>query len=145
MASANHIAFLEQFEITSENFRKILFNESDGLPVPDNFLITTGQGVTKTYALPSRSIEHLLVGTCLGCTLSATLQISPDGINWCDCPTVEGGPCTIDCDPDVGPCTTKIIGVPLLQYVRLKIGPAGSESEPGNTKICSIRLHFTKD
>jgi len=144
MASAHHISFLEDFEITNENFRKILFNESDGLPVAETFDITAGEGVTEAKLLSSKSIEHVLAGVCLGCTLRVILQISPDGKNWTDCLLSDGTTqCLVDCDPAVSDCAVSIVDVPLLQYVRIKIGPAGSLSEPNDIKRCSVRLHFT--
>lgn len=143
MASAHHISFLEDFEVTSANFREILFDETTGNPVPSNFNITNTVGVTAAKVVPTKALEAILAGTCVGCTLVVTLQISPDGENWCDCPLADGNPCTITCTELIGDCAVQVVDVPLLQYVRLKIGPAGSESTAQNPKICSVRLHFT--
>lgn len=146
MSSAYHISFLEDFEITNENFRKILFDRDTGLPVDSNFDITLGEAVTEAKLLPSRSIEHVLAGTCLGCTLRVVLEMSPDGKNWVTCKLKDGvTDCLIDCDPDVADCTVSMVDVSLLQYIRLKIGPAGSLSAPGDEKRCSVRVHYTLD
>lgn len=143
MSSAHHISFLEDFEITSANFREILFHETTGNPVPSDFNITNTTGVTAAQLVPSKALDLILAGTCVGCTLVVTLQMSPDGVNWCDCPLADGNPCTITCTELIGDCAVQIVDVPVLQYVRLKIGPAGSESTPQDQKICSVRLHFT--
>lgn len=142
MASAHHIAFLDNFQLTDENLREILFDANTGLPVASDFDIVnpgTVVPVTAAKTLSSKSIEHILVGNCVGCTLNATLQISPDGENWTDCTLQNGNVCDVDCTTEVGDCQTRIIDVPLLQYVRVKI-LAGST---GADKFCSLRLHFT--
>lgn len=140
MASAHHITFLDNITITNENLRPLLFDESTGNKVDSNFDILNDTGVTEAQLLSSKSIEHILVGTCTGCEIVVTLQISPDGVNWCDCPLSDGQICTITCTQDVGDCTPQEVDVPLLQYVRLKVGIA---SDVGTDKTCTVRLHFT--
>lgn len=143
MASAHDITFLNNVEITNENLRTLLFDEATGQPVADDFNIINSTAVTAAQTLSSKSIDHILVGDCVGCTVVVTLQMSPDGVNWCDCPLSNGEICTVTCTEIAGDCTAKIIDVPVLQYVRIKIGPAGSLSEPGDQKFCTVKLHFT--
>lgn len=83
---------------------------------------------SKTVVLSPKYNDYILVATCKGCVLSVSLEYSPDGINWCNCVLNDGQPCTVECDPDVADCTTSIIDVPMLQYVRVKVSNAGNAS-----------------
>lgn len=90
------------------------------------------------FQLSPKSIDHVLVATCSGCTIEVYLEMSPDGINWCACNLSSGNPCTVTCTQASGDCTTQHVDVPLLQFVRVKIGAA---SEPSG--VCSVKLTFT--
>ena len=61
--------------------------------------------------------DYMLTALCTGCSVTAILEHSPDGINWCDCALSDGNSCTVLCQPLTSECTVKIIDVPLLQYV----------------------------
>ncbi len=91
-----------------------------------------------TMELSPKSIEHVLTAICAGCTIEVKLEMSPDGINWCDCTLSSGSVCEFECTSTVGDCTTQIIDVSLLQFVRVKIGNAGSTGGS-----CSININFT--
>jgi hypothetical protein len=142
MASAHHISFLDNVQLTNENLRELLFDAATGEPVASNFdAVNPGSvvAVTATQTLSSKSIDHILVGNCVGCTLNVTLQISPDGVNWTDCTLANGDTCQVDCSLEAGDCQASIIDVPLLQYVRIKVLPSAT----GTDKICTVNLHFT--
>jgi len=145
MSSAHHITFLNNIEITNENFREILFDPTTGEKVASDFSILDDYGVTKSFALSSKSLEHIFVGVCEGCSIEIKLQMSPDNINWCDCILADGSPCKEECSSIVGDCKVRVVDVPLLQYVRLHVGIAGSLSEPQDKKVCTVNLHYTLD
>ena len=64
--------------------------------------------------------------------------MSPDGINWCPCTLSSGANCQFECTANAGDCTTQVIDVNVLQYVRVKIGNAGST---GGT--CTVIINHT--
>ena len=90
------------------------------------------------FQLSPKSIDHVLTATCEGCTVEIKLEMSPDGINWCPCVLSGGSNCEFECTADAGDCTIQVIDVPVLQFVRVKIGNAGST---GGT--CTVKLNFT--
>ena len=135
MASAHDIIFVQ--DLSTGDTSGILFNENDGTPV--NSIIDGAVGVTKAVLLSPKSIDHIFAAVCSGCTVEVvSLQMSPDGVNWCDCVLSDGNNCEVSCDPAVQNCYTKNVDVAVLQYVRLKIGNASTSS--GN---CTVKLHFT--
>ena len=138
MASGHEIILVN--DITTGNIPEgILFNELDGSPVTDISPTTGLTGVTKAFFVSPKSKDHIFVGICEGCTVSITLQMSPDGVNWCDCVLGDGSICQIqECTAIAGDCDAKIIDVSILQFVRLKIGNAGT-----STGKCTVKLHFT--
>lgn len=83
---------------------------------------------SKTVALSPKYNDYILTATCTGCVLTVEFQHSPDGVNWCNCALADGIDCEIECTGTVGDCTVKIIDVPILQYVRVKISNAGNAS-----------------
>lgn len=137
MASAHEIVFINKM-ITGQT-EGILFHEETGAPVlgigPEH---GSGSGVTKAFLLSPKSIDHIFAAVCEGCTVSiVSLQMSPDGVNWCNCVLSDGGNCEVNCDLSQN-CYTKNIDTSVLQYVRLKIGNAGT-----STGECTVKLHFT--
>lgn len=95
----------------------------------DNVQIT-GSGnyaYTKTITLLPKFNDYILTAVCTGCSVKATLEFSPDGVTWCNCNLANGSPCEMECDPAVNDCTVKVVDVPLLQYVRVKIENAANE------------------
>ena len=138
MASGHEIVLVNN--ITTGNIPVgILFDEDTGAPITDIGPTSGATGVTKAFFLSPKSKDHIFVGICEGCTVSISLQMSPDGVNWCDCILSNGSPCEIvECTQIAGDCDVRIIDVSLLQFVRLKIGGAGS-----STGTCTVKLHFT--
>jgi len=91
----------------------------------------TGSGnyaYTKTITLLPKYNEYIFTAVCTGCSVTATLEFSPDGVNWCPCALADGNACTMNCDPLTSDCTVKVIDVPLLQYVRVKMSNAANIS-----------------
>lgn len=145
MSSAHHITFIQDLEITNENFREILFDKNTGNPVASDFNILNEYAVTKAFTLPGKSLDHIFVGVCEGCSIEIKLEMSPDGINWCDCVLADGSICQAECTAAVGDCKSIIVDVPILQYVRLYIGVAGDLSTPQDQKFCTVKLHYSLD
>lgn len=104
--------------------------------------ITTQSGLygySQTYELSPKSIEHVLTALCEGCTIDVLLQISPDGKNWTDCVLSTGERCEfLPCSAAAGDCDVKHIDVPMLQFLRVKIGNAGAVGG-----VCTIKINFT--
>lgn len=111
----------------------------NGSPLASANIVGSGNyAYSKSIELSPKSIEHVLTATCEGCTVEIKLEMSPDGINWCPCNLSNGNQCEFECTADVGDCTVQPIDVPVLQFVRVKIGNAGSVS--GN---CDVELNYT--
>lgn len=137
MASAHDIVFVKGM-LTGDT-EGILFDEDTGSPIagigPAAGSLT---GVTKAFLLSPKGEDYIFTAVCNGCSVSTvTLQMSPDGVHWADCVLADGNICSVNCDLTQG-CYTKTVDVSLLQYVRLKIGNAGTDSG-----LCTIRLNFT--
>ena len=134
MASAHEVVFIK--DMVTGDTGGILFHEETGAPVTS--IADGATGVTKAFLLSPKSIDHLFAAICTGCSVSTvSLQMSPDGVNWCDCVLADGGVCSVNCDLTQD-CYTKNVDVSVLQYVRLKIGNAGT-----STGLCTVKLHFT--
>ena len=141
MASAHAISLIDNLTISSASTG--LFDANGNPLATVDILAGTGEtsnnyAYSKTMELSPKSIEHILVAICEGCVMEVLLQISPDGQNWIDCVLSDGSTCEANCTATAGDCTTKIIDVSLLQFVRVRVGNAGSS---GGT--CSINLNFT--
>ena len=91
-----------------------------------------------TMTLNGDTDDYVLTAVCDGCTVEIALEMSPDGVNWCPCVLTSGNDCEFECTAQVGDCTTQQVDVPLLPFVRIKIGNAGSV---GGT--CSVGLYHT--
>lgn len=141
MASSHGISLIENLTISTASTG--LFDANGNSLDTVNILAGTGEtsnnyAYSKTMELSPKSIEHILVAICEGCVMEVLLQISPDGNNWVDCTLSDGSVCEANCTAQAGDCTTKIIDVALLQFVRVRVGNAGSS---GGT--CTIKLNFT--
>lgn len=111
----------------------------NGNPLASANIVENGNfAYSKAVELSPKSIEHVLTATCSGCTIVVQLEMSPDGINWCPCNLTTGNACTVTCTQASGDCTTQHVDVPVLQFVRVKLGEA---SEPNG--LCSVKLNFT--
>ena len=132
MSSAHQVNFINDLVLTEENGQGFVKNQ-DVYDASGNKLDSvqlTGSSsfcYTKTIALLPKYNDYIFTAVCTGCSVTATLEHSPDGINWCDCALADGSTCTMNCDPTVADCTVKIIDVPMLQYVRVVVQSAGNE------------------
>ena len=136
MAASHALIFLKDFTISSTATG--LFDTS-GNSVASADLTSDTYYFTKTVELSPKSIEHILVAACEGCTMEVWLEMSPDGENWIGCKLADGTTdCKVNCTSTAGDCSTQVIDSSLLEYVRLKIGKAGST---GGT--CTLQLNFT--
>ena len=136
MASAHSLIILKDLTISSSATG--LFDES-GNSLPTANIVGSGNyAYSNTFLMSPKSLDHILTAACEGCTVEILLQMSPDGINWCNCVLGNGSNCEFECTATVGDCTTQVIDVPVLQYVRVKIGNAGSV---GGT--CNVMINHT--
>lgn len=133
MASNYRSMFVENLTIsqTTEGLFDI-----DGNPLATADITNGHYAYSRVMTLKGDTSNYIFTAICDGCILTVTLLMSPDGINWCECILSGGNPCTVECTPIVGDCTTKIVDVNLLPYVKIRLGNAGSE---GGT--CSIGLY----
>jgi hypothetical protein len=134
MSSGHDIVFIK--DMVTGDTGGILFDETTGAPVTS--IANGATGVTKAFLLSPKGRDYIFTAVCTGCSVSiVSLQMSPDGVNWCDCVLADGGVCSVNCDLTQD-CYTKNVDVSVLQYVRLKIGNAGT-----STGSCTVRLNYT--
>ena len=147
MSSAYKQVFIENLVLESQVINGLTQGAAVGQNLYDangnklDSVQLTGSGsfaYTKTITLLPKYNEYLLTAVCTGCSVKAILEFSPDGVNWCACNLASGSPCEMDCDPDVSDCTIKIIDVPLLQFVRVRV-----ENAANTTLNCDIFLSHT--
>lgn len=137
MSSAHQIEIIRDLTLEA----KVVNNSTQGFAVnhPDIYdengnklddVQLTGQNYaySKPIALLPKYNDYIFTALCAGCAVTVTLQMSPDGVNWCDCVLSDGNDCLIECDPTPPnvECQVKIVDVPILQYIRVKIGNAAS-------------------
>ena len=137
MASSHAINLLKDIVISTATTG---LYDANGEPL-SSIDITTQSGLygySLPFQLSPKSIDHVLTATCDGCTVDILLEMSPDKVNWCTCVLSNGTDCEFTCTATAGDCTIKVIDVPVLQFVRVKIGNAGST---GGT--CTAKLNFT--
>ena len=114
--------------------------DANGNKLNDVQLTQGGIAYSKTVALLPKFNDYIFTALCGGCAVNVTLEFSPDGVNWCNCVLSDGQPCSVACDP-VGntiDCQVKVVDVPLLQYVRVKI-----DSSASTNLSCDIFLTHT--
>ena len=136
MSSAHRINLIKDLTLVDIGGNGFAQNHPDLVDVNGNPLAEirlTGSDVghvaySKTVVLAPKYNDYILAATCTGCVLTVELQYSPDGVNWCNCTLADGVDCVFECTGTVGDCTVKIIDVPILQYVRVKISNAGNAS-----------------
>lgn len=113
--------------------------DASGNSIAEANIIGSGNyAYSPTMTLNGDTDDYVLTAVCDGCTVEIALEMSPDGINWCPCTLSSGSDCEFECTATVGDCTTQVIDVALLPFVRVKIGNAGSV---GGT--CSVGLYHT--
>ncbi len=134
MASNYRTDFLTGFTIGTASTG--LFDAS-GNSLPTANIVGSGNyAYSPTLTLNSDTDEYILTALCDGCTVEISLEMSPDGVNWCPCVLSGGSNCEFECTATSGDCTTQVIDVNVLPFVRIKIGNAGST---GGT--CSVSLY----
>ena len=101
-----------------------------------NIIGSGNYAYSPTMTLTGDTDDYILTATCDGCTVEIKLEMSPDGVNWCPCVLSGGSSCEFECTATSGDCTTQVVDVSLLPFVRIKIGNAGSS---GGT--CSVGLY----
>ena len=89
-----------------------------------------------TMTLNGDTEDYILTAICDGCTVEISLEMSPDGVNWCPCVLSGGSNCEFECTAEAGDCTTQVVDVALLPFVRIKIGNAGSTGGTCSVDIC---------
>ena len=95
--------------------------------------------ISKTFVLPSDAKDFAVCNIADGCDCRMAIQMSPDGVNWCDCVDVNLDACNnISCTVTSGTCTCKVISVPMLQYVRVVL--YGGDSSGG---VGKVSIHWT--
>ena len=136
MASAHGLFLIK--DLTINNSSTGLYSSTGGQLVTANIVGSGNYAYSNTFILSPKSKDHILTATCDGCTVEIALEMSPDGINWCPCTLSSGAYCQFECTANAGDCTTQVIDVNVLQYVRVKIGNAGST---GGT--CTVIINHT--
>jgi len=134
MASNYRSMFLSGFTISATATGLV---DADGNPIAEANIVGSGNyAYSPTMTLNGDTDNYILTAICDGCTVEISLEMSPDGINWCPCVLSSGSNCEFECTATSGDCTTAIVDVNLLPFVRVKIGNAGSV---GGT--CSVGLY----
>lgn len=137
MSSAHRINLIKDLTLVTKNVDGVdqgfAVNHPDiydanGNKLNDVQLTNAGVAYSKTVALLPKYNDYIFTALCQGCAVNVTLEMSPDGINWCNCVLSDGNNCSVSCDPSGGAtdCQIKIVDVSLLQYVRVKIDSAAS-------------------
>lgn len=148
MSSAHQQIFIKDLTLTEINGEGFAENQdlydANGNKLDSVQLTSTdSQGnpnfaYTQTLVMLPKYNDYIFTALCTGCSVTAILEHSPDGINWCDCALSDGNSCEVLCQPLTSECTVKIVDVPLLQYVRVKIQQAANI-----TLNCTIMLTHT--
>ena len=136
MASAHGIFLIKDLTISSTSTG--LYNSSGVELSSVNIIGTDNYAFSDIFTLSPKSKDHILTAVCEGCTVEVKLEMSPDGVNWCPCTLSSGSVCEFTCTQATGDCTTQVIDVSVLQYIRVRVGNAGST---GGT--CNISINYT--
>ena len=134
MASNYRSMFLSGFTISTTATGLV---DEDGNALATANIVGSGNyAYSPTMTLNGDTDNYILTAICDGCTVEIALEMSPDGVNWCPCVLSSGSNCEFECTAQAGDCTTQVVDVNLLPFVRIKIGNAGST---GGT--CSVGLY----
>jgi len=134
MASNYRSMFLSGFTISTTSTG--LVDENGNALATANIVGSGNYAYSPTMTLNGDTDDYILTAICEGCTVEIALEMSPDGVNWCPCVLSSGSNCEFECTAQAGDCTTQVVDVSLLPFVRIKIGNAGST---GGT--CSVGLY----
>lgn len=134
MASNYRSDFLTGFTISTASTGLV---DAQGNALATANIIGSGNyAYSPTMTLNGDTDRYILTAICDGCTVEIALEMSPDGENWCACVLSSGNDCEFECTAQAGDCTTQVVDVNVLPFVRIKIGNAGST---GGT--CSVSLY----
>lgn len=136
MASAHAIVFVQDLLTGAATG----LTDADGNELgPINLSDPEAEGYSKAFLVSPKAIEPILVGICSsGCEARISLEMSPDGVNWCACNLSGGTPCLVECDTQVSDCTAQTVDVSILQYVRIKI-----DEVTVSDGLCTAMLTYT--
>jgi len=98
-----------------------------------------GKNYSKVFVMPSQAKDFAFCAICSVCDCKMSIEMSPDGINWCDCVDGAQDPCTdISCSVAAGTCNCKVVSAPMMQYIRVVLhdGAASGGS-------CKVTVHWT--
>ena len=102
--------------------------------------IGAGKNYSKTFIMPSQARDFAFCAICSVCACKMTIEMSPDGVNWCDCLDAAQEACKdIACAVEpAGTCTCKVVSAPMMQYVRVVL-------HDGTTSggSCKVTVHWT--
>ena len=136
MASNYRSMFLQNLTITANSIG--LYDATGNALTTANIIGSGNYAYSAPMTLTGDTDEYILTATCDGCTVEIALEMSPDGVNWCPCVLSSGSNCEFECTAASGDCTTQVIDVNVLPFVRVKIGNAGSTGGS-----CSVGLYHS--
>ena len=100
---------------------------------------STDKNYSKTFIIPSQAKDFAFCAICEVCNCKMTIEMSPDGVNWCPCLDADQKVCeNIVCEFDTGACTCKIVNAPMMQYVRVSLHDGVSSGGK-----CKVSIHWT--
>tara|TARA_Y100001968_G_C18762210_1_gene438255 strand:- start:14 stop:484 length:471 start_codon:yes stop_codon:yes gene_type:complete len=154
MASSFHHIF--KFDNTSLSYCDITDTNTDDCETAGGNIVSGGsdddfgicptassgeKNYSKTFIIPSQAKDFAFCSVCSVCSCKMTIEMSPDGINWCDCLDAAQKECKdIICTFTEGEsaCTCKVVNAPMMQYVRVALHDGAA---PGGK--CKVSIHWT--
>tara|TARA_Y100001938_G_C8024598_1_gene397286 strand:+ start:594 stop:1061 length:468 start_codon:yes stop_codon:yes gene_type:complete len=94
---------------------------------------------SKVFIMPSQAKDFAFCAICSVCSCKMSIEMSPDGINWCPCVDGAQDPCTdIDCAIAASSCNCKVVSAPMMQYIRVVLHDGAAEGGK-----CKVTVHWT--
>ena len=94
---------------------------------------------SKTFVMPSQSKDFAFCAICTFCDCKMSIEMSPDGVNWCDCVDAAQDACKdISCSVAAGTCNCKVVNAPMMQYVRVVLHDGSASGG-----ACKVTVHWT--
>tara|TARA_Y100001937_G_scaffold64549_1_gene88375 strand:- start:183 stop:719 length:537 start_codon:yes stop_codon:yes gene_type:complete len=105
--------------------------------------------VSKPFVMPSQAKDFAFCAICTVCNCSMSLEMSPDGENWCPVVDSSGNPIhyteedenkpgNMQCSSTSGVCNCQVINTALMQYIRVIIHDGASTGGK-----CVATVHWT--
>ena len=105
--------------------------------------------VSKPFTMPSQAKDFAFCAICSVCNCAMSLEMSPDGINWCPVVDSSGDPIhytesdtnkpgAMTCSSDSGACNCQLINTAMLQYIRVVLHDGASTGGK-----CIATVHWT--